>query len=110
MTVSISRPSSIKSFTLPSMDVRLIVEVYSDEPLRSKEGFFRGIVGDNIQYWGILDTIGDSGLRICSDWMTVSGSASLEETFAVIHPGFFTSNSKISYQFSSITPTFTTGN
>jgi len=109
MTVSVSRPS-VKSFTLPAMDVRLVVEVYSDEPLRSKEGFFRGIVGENIQYWGILDTIGDTGLRICSDWMTVGGSASLEETFAIIHPGFFTSNSRISYQFASTTPTFTPGN
>ena len=97
-------------FTLPAMDMRLVVEVYSDVPIRSKEGFFRGVVGDVIEYWGILDTIGDKGLRICSDWMTVDGGASLEETFAVINPGFFTSNSKISYQSSSITPTFTPSN
>ena len=109
MTVSVSRPST-KVFTLPSMDVRLVVEVYSDEVIRYQEGFFRGIVGNNIQWWGILDTIGDTGLRICSDWVTVEGGTSLEEAFTGINPGFFTSNSKISYQFSSITPTFTPSN
>ena len=109
MTVSVSRPST-RTFTLPSMDVRLVVEVFSDEVVRSKEGFFRGIVGDNIENWGILDTVGDKGLRICSDWVTVEGGASVEEAFSGMNPGFFTSNSNISYQFSSITPTFTPSN
>jgi hypothetical protein len=97
-------------FTLPSMDVRLVVEVYSDEVIRSKEGFFRGVVGDSIEYWGILDTLGDKGLRICSDWVKVEGGASVEESFAIINPGFFEGNSTISYQFSCITPTFTPSN
>ena len=71
------------------------------------DGFFRGIVKSKIDSWGVLETLGKNGVRICSDWVTVSGNESLEEAFTHLNPGFYDSNSKIQYQFSSITPQWT---
>ena len=94
---------------LPSMDVRLIVDVYSDEPIRYVESFFRGIVKGKMEHWGIIETLGDQGLRICSDWLTVKGTESVEEVFSYINPGFYESNTKIQYQFSVVTPMWVPG-
>lgn len=94
---------------LPSMDVRLIVDVYSDEPIRYMDAFFRGVVKGQIEHWGIIETLGDQGLRICSDWLTVKGTESVEEVFSYINPGFYESNTKIQYQFSSVTPLWVPG-
>ena len=94
---------------LPSMDVRLIVDVYSDEPIRYMDAFFRGVVKGKVEYWGIIETLGDQGLRICSDWLTVKGTESVEEAFRYINPGLYESNTKIQYQFSSVTPMWVPG-
>ena len=86
--------------TLPSMHVRVVAEVFSDEVIRYEEGFFRGIVGRHTENWGIIGKIGDKGLRIVSDWLEVPGTSSVEEVFSNINPGFFPTNCNLSYQYS----------
>ena len=97
--MTVSSPTQYQ--VLPTQKVRVIAAVFSDEPIRWLDGFFNGVVGSKNGYWTILDTIGDKGIRIASDWFEVPATSSIEERFSKFNPGFYPSNSNLTIQVAS---------
>ena len=97
MTVS----SATEYQVIPTQKVRVIAEVYSDRPIDYVNGFFYGIVRGKSRNWSVIETIGDQGLKIASDWFEVPGTSSIEEEFSNFNPGFYTRNCRLTVQVAS---------
>ena len=83
--------------TLPSMKVQLVVEVYSDEPLRYPQAFFRGVTRPHTSQWTIVQEY-EQGIKMVSEPRRLQSHQSLDEVFSDLNPGFYHTNCKISYQ------------
>ena len=79
---------------LPTLQARMVVEVYSDEELRSPQAFFYGVTGSHSRRWEIVEVY-NQGIKMVSDVVNVPATQSMEQAFDVLNPGFYHTNCKI---------------
>jgi hypothetical protein len=91
-----------KSLALPTTSVRMVVEVFSDEPILNHNGYYNSVVRGFGQYWNYDCEVGNNGIRMVSDYCRMEGSASPEMALNQLNPGFYTSNTRITLEFVQI--------
>ena len=90
------------TFTLPKFKVQVVAKIYSDEDIRSFDAYYNSVVGDKWRNWEFVKELGERGILIVSDWITVDGETSVEDAVRRINPGFYPSNTTLAYNLSNV--------